>query len=66
VVRFWNNDVLANIEGVYLTLIAIVDGRPPHPTSRPQAAAKSPSPTRGEGKHTRLRNSGSRESGGAV
>jgi very-short-patch-repair endonuclease len=44
--RFWNNDVLSNLEGV-LTVIA--EGTvTPHPASR--LRSPSPSPARGEGK----------------
>jgi very-short-patch-repair endonuclease len=47
VVRFWNNDVLSNLEGV-LTVLATELGSTPHPTSRLRST--SPSPARGEGK----------------
>jgi very-short-patch-repair endonuclease len=47
VMRFWNNDVLANLEGV-LTALATELERTPHPTSRLRST--SPSPARGEGK----------------
>jgi very-short-patch-repair endonuclease len=47
VLRFWNNDILNNPEGV-MTLIAtalsLAPTTPPHP-----AAARPPSPARGEG-----------------
>jgi very-short-patch-repair endonuclease len=52
VVRFWNNDVLKNLEGVYARLSAIVEADTPHPASQPRAAVKPPSPTRGEGKRS--------------
>jgi very-short-patch-repair endonuclease len=52
VVRFWNSDILKNLEGVYTQLSLIVHANTPHPTSQPRAAAKSPSPTRGEGKRS--------------
>ncbi|MEO6947825.1 MAG: endonuclease domain-containing protein [Nitrobacter sp.] len=45
--RFWNNDVLSNLEGV-LTVIAEGVGKTPHPTAR--FRSPPPSPTRGEGK----------------
>ena len=32
VVRFWNNDVIENIEGVIETIKRALDGPPPHPT----------------------------------
>jgi very-short-patch-repair endonuclease len=51
VVRFWNNDVLTNLRGVF-TLLADIVARTPHPSSQLQAAAMTPSPTRGEGKRT--------------
>src|SRR5205085_3039002 len=47
VLRFWNNDVLGNLEGV-LILIAEALAQPgPHPA---RAARGHPSPARGEGK----------------
>jgi hypothetical protein len=49
-VRFWNNDVLTNLDGVAVRLLEIIDKNTPHPASQPRAAAKPPSPTRGEGK----------------
>jgi very-short-patch-repair endonuclease len=47
VARFWNNDVLSNLEGVLTVLAAELDATP-HPTSRLRST--SPSPARGEGK----------------
>jgi hypothetical protein len=47
VVRFWNNDVLQNLEGV-LTNLAAELNTTPHPSSRLRSTA--PSPARGEGK----------------
>jgi very-short-patch-repair endonuclease len=47
VVRFWNNDVLKNLEGV-LTILAEEIDRTPHPTS--SLRSTPPSPARGEGK----------------
>ena len=32
VIRFWNNDVIGNREGVYLTIAAALRDRHPHPT----------------------------------
>jgi very-short-patch-repair endonuclease len=45
--RFWNNDVLQNLEGVLTRLVEQLD-RTPHPTSRSRETP--PSPARGEGK----------------
>ena len=47
VVRFWNNDVLSNLEGV-LTVLATELANTPHPASRLRSTP--PSPARGEGK----------------
>jgi very-short-patch-repair endonuclease len=47
VVRFWNNDVLQNLEGVLTSLVGELD-RTPHPTS--SLRSTPPSPARGEGK----------------
>jgi very-short-patch-repair endonuclease len=47
VVRFWNNDVLQNLEGVLTSLAGELD-RTPHPSSRSRETP--PSPARGEGK----------------
>jgi very-short-patch-repair endonuclease len=47
VVRFWNNDVLQNLEGVLTNLLEQLD-RTPHPSSRSRETP--PSPSRGEGK----------------
>jgi very-short-patch-repair endonuclease len=46
VLRFWNNDVLRNLEGVLTILAKHLKGTP-HPTPRLRSA--SPSPARGEG-----------------
>jgi very-short-patch-repair endonuclease len=35
VLRFWNNDVLHNIDGVLETIVATVSHVPPHPNPRP-------------------------------
>jgi very-short-patch-repair endonuclease len=32
-IRFWNNDVLTNREGVHMTIAAALLGRHPHPAS---------------------------------
>ncbi len=47
IVRFWNNDVLSNMEGV-LTALATELHNTPHPTSRLRSTP--PSPAGGEGK----------------
>jgi very-short-patch-repair endonuclease len=47
VLRFWNNDVLQNLEGVLTKLLELLD-RTPHPSSRSRETP--PSPSRGEGK----------------
>jgi very-short-patch-repair endonuclease len=47
VVRFWNNDVLQNLEGVPTNLATELN-KTPHPTSRLRSTP--PSPARGEGK----------------
>ena len=44
VLRFWNNDILKNLDGVAQTIAAALST--PHPA---QAALESPSPSRGEG-----------------
>lgn len=49
VVRFWNSDVLTNLEGVFTRLAMVVEERTPHP-SRRRSGGETPSPTRGEGK----------------
>jgi very-short-patch-repair endonuclease len=36
VLRFWNNDVLGNIEGVLAEIVAIIKGATPHPVPLPQ------------------------------
>ena len=48
VARFWNNDVLTNLEGV-LAALTMELGKTLHPTSRLRST--SPSPARGEGKN---------------
>jgi very-short-patch-repair endonuclease len=44
VLRFWNNDILSNLDGVAQVIAAALST--PHPA---QAALESPSPSRGEG-----------------
>ena len=44
VLRFWNNDILTNLDGVAQLIAAALSS--PHPA---QAALESPSPSRGEG-----------------
>ena len=47
VVRFWNNEVLSNLDGV-LTILAARLEHTPHPA--PRLRSTPPSPARGEGK----------------
>jgi very-short-patch-repair endonuclease len=47
VIRFWNNDVLSNLDGVLETITATLDATAPHPAL---ASRGHPSPARGEGK----------------
>ena len=47
VMRFWNNEVLSNLEGV-LTVLAAELANTPHPA--PRLRSTPPSPARGEGK----------------
>jgi len=35
VIRFWNNDVLGNLDGVLETIVAAIIERPPHPDPLP-------------------------------
>jgi very-short-patch-repair endonuclease len=44
VLRFWNNDILTNLDGV--ARVIAIELSTPHPA---QAAPESPSPSRGEG-----------------
>jgi very-short-patch-repair endonuclease len=46
VLRFWNNDVLSNLEGLLLSIIEALERRTPHPA---RASRGRPSPSRGEG-----------------
>jgi very-short-patch-repair endonuclease len=46
VLRFWNNEVLGNLEGVLTVIPAELGGAPPHPA---RASRGRPSPPRGEG-----------------
>lgn len=45
VLRFWNNDVLTNLDGVILVILEALEG--PHPPK--PAAWAPPSPLKGEG-----------------
>jgi very-short-patch-repair endonuclease len=47
VLRFWNNEVLENPEGVFERISEVLRARPPHPPGATRRAP--PSPTRGEG-----------------
>jgi len=47
VLRFWNNDVFSNLEGVLTSLLDALAKAPPHPV---RASRGHPSPARGEGK----------------
>jgi very-short-patch-repair endonuclease len=47
VLRFWNNEVLQNLEGVLTSLLAVLRSRSPSPASR--LWREAPSPARGEG-----------------
>jgi very-short-patch-repair endonuclease len=49
VLRFWNTDVLGNIDGV-AELISLAMSASPSPRRATQAAARRPSPARGAGK----------------
>jgi very-short-patch-repair endonuclease len=46
VLRFWNNDVLANLEGVLISILHSMRERTPHPA---RATRGSPSPATAEG-----------------
>jgi very-short-patch-repair endonuclease len=46
VLRFWNNDVLSNLEGVLTSILDTLRERTPHPA---RASRGRPSPARGEG-----------------
>ena len=46
VLRFWNNDVLKNREGVLISVLEVLHQRTPHPA---RAERGRPSPARGEG-----------------
>lgn len=44
VVRFWNNDVLANIDGVLETIVSTLESSrsvPPHPNPLPEGERES-------------------------
>jgi very-short-patch-repair endonuclease len=51
VVRFWNNDVLQNLEGVLTRLLEELN-KTPHPASR--SSSTPPSPARGEGNKKKI------------
>jgi very-short-patch-repair endonuclease len=46
VLRFWNNDVLQNLEGVWTVVFEALQQAAPHPA---RASRAHPSPARGEG-----------------
>jgi very-short-patch-repair endonuclease len=50
VLRFWNNDVLKNLEGVLTSVLESLHQRAPHPA---RAKRGRPSPARGEGNGAR-------------
>jgi very-short-patch-repair endonuclease len=50
VLRFWNNDVLSNLEGVLTSILSTLRERTPPPA---RAARGRPSPARGEGNAAR-------------
>jgi very-short-patch-repair endonuclease len=41
-IRFWNNEVLANLDGVYTTIIGALDRHHPHPTLPHRGGGLSP------------------------
>jgi very-short-patch-repair endonuclease len=55
VVRFWNNDVLWNSEGVLTSLLTTLQSRTPHPA---RASRGHPSPAGGEGTEAASRSPG--------
>jgi very-short-patch-repair endonuclease len=52
VLRFWNNDVLSNLEGVLTSILQTVLEQTPHPD---RASRGRPSPARGEGRERAAR-----------
>ena len=51
VLRFWNNDVMSNADGVLETILdALLDDMPPHPPAVARAPAGDLSPQAGRGK----------------
>jgi very-short-patch-repair endonuclease len=50
VLRFWNNDVLSNLEGVLMSILGALCARTPHPA---RASRGQPSPAGGEGDRVR-------------
>lgn len=55
VLRFWNNDVLKNREGVLTSVLETLHARTPHPA---RAKRGRPSPARGEGDGARIAGGG--------
>ena len=55
VLRFWNNDVLRNREGVLISVLETLHQRTPHPA---RAERGRPSPARGEGNGARIAGGG--------
>jgi very-short-patch-repair endonuclease len=49
VIRFWNNEVLSNLDGVHQVIAGALGGHHPHPPAR----ARATSPIKGEGKTQR-------------
>jgi very-short-patch-repair endonuclease len=58
VLRFWNNDVLSNLDGVLTAILDTVRERTPHPA---RASRGRPSPARGEGHAARGRSASGKE-----
>ena len=59
--RFWNNEVLDNLDGVLRTIADVLAVEPPHPNPLPQGerenpamATANPSPSTGEGGDPRV------------
>ncbi len=48
VIRFWNNDVIGNIDGVLETIATVLAEQPPSPGSRAARSDLSPQAGRGE------------------
>jgi very-short-patch-repair endonuclease len=60
VLRFWNNDVLSNLNGVLTVILDELSKRTPHPA---RASRERPSPARGEGFEQVARASATSQSG---